>query len=279
MLSNRPSKRAIERPCKRCGSYFWTEQKQIKRGKGVYCSRKCGAQAVAESRKKLPNVFCSKCHKKIYRKEGRIKRSKTNMFFCSIKCLNTTPKTKETKAKISATTAVSIKAINARKAAGIKLRREKIPNRLCIHCSVKFFSYNNMRKFCSNKCRYDSGTVGGYRQGSGHKNIKRGYYKNIWCASSWELAWLLYVTSQGQVVERNKDTFEYVGIDGKKHTYLPDFKTGKSYVEIKGRYYDNVKEKLNAVPNIILIDKIGMKPILRWVTKEYGKNFSEMLKK
>ena len=67
------------------------------------------------------------------------------------------------------------------------------------------------------------GNYGGYKRGSGRG--KHGWYKGIWCDSSWELAWVIFHLEHGIRFERNKDRFEYYW-QGKIHKYLPDFKMG-----------------------------------------------------
>ncbi|MEI7942893.1 MAG: hypothetical protein WCH76_06985 [Candidatus Riflemargulisbacteria bacterium] len=60
------------------------------------------------------------------------------------------------------------------------------------------------------------GKSGGYRRKSGRG--KHGWYKGIWCDSSWELAWVMYHLDHGIPFERNKTSLsmsgrvKYIGI-------------------------------------------------------------------
>ena len=156
------------------------------------------------------------------------------------------PRSMEVRVRISESCSKSLAVKDAARLSGAKRKNINIPNNECLVCNKKFFSYSvqGSRKFCSMLCFGKSGLAGGYRQGSGHKNIKRGYYKGIWCASSWELAWLLYSQYNNLAVERNTDAFEYVGSDGQYHNYTPDFKVEDTYIEIKGRHYGDVLIKI-----------------------------------
>lgn len=76
------------------------------------------------------------------------------------------------------------------------------------------------------------GTIGGRRQGSGRG--KQGWYKGIWCDSSWELAWVIFNLEHNISFTRYSGFFEYE-FEGKKHKYYPDFlMTDGTIVEIKG---------------------------------------------
>ena len=73
---------AIMKVCKFCGKEFITYSW---RGKGLYCSTEC---AVNDRKiEHTPNTTCCICGKPIYIKPSRIKRSKTNLFTCSIECM------------------------------------------------------------------------------------------------------------------------------------------------------------------------------------------------
>lgn len=120
-----------------------------------------------------------------------------------------------------------------------------------------------------------NGKSGGYREGSGFKNIKKGSYKGIWCDSSWELAYLMYCLDHEVSIKRNTETFDYF-YDGKKHTYLPDFKINDFYVEIKGRKTKQWEAKLKQFPkdkNLIVISEKEIQPYLKYVIDKYGRNF------
>ncbi len=113
---------------------------------------------------------------------------------------------------------------------------------------------------------------GGYRKGSGRG--KSGWYKGYWCDSSWELAFVIYNLEHNIKFERNKEGFEYE-FENIKHKYYPDFiLEDKTYVEIKGIIDEKNKAKiLNFKYTLKIIDKINIKPYLKFVIDKYGKNF------
>lgn len=120
--------------------------------------------------------------------------------------------------------------------------------------------------------------MGGLRKGSGRG--KKGWYKEFYCRSTWELAWLVYQLDSGIKVDHCHDTFEYE-FEGEKHKYYPDFMIGEDYIEIKGFRYPNTKEKINQFPKdkkLIMIEgKKEIKPYLEYVEEKYGKEFWKVL--
>jgi predicted nuclease of restriction endonuclease-like RecB superfamily len=71
---------------------------------------------------------------------------------------------------------------------------------------------------------------------------KGSYYKNIWMRSSWEVKYAKYL-------DKNKIEWLYESktFDLGNTTYTPDFYLHKTdeYIEIKGRWLDNAKDKFN----------------------------------
>jgi hypothetical protein len=126
------------------------------------------------------------------------------------------------------------------------------------------------------KKRYSSNTshkTGGYRRGAG-RSWKKGFYKGIWCDSSWELAWILYQEGQGVSFERNEESFAYE-FQGKLRKYIPDFKLPDgSFVEVKGWRDGKCQSKMDQFQGkLILLGPEEMKPILEWVILHHGRNF------
>jgi len=118
-----------------------------------------------------------------------------------------------------------------------------------------------------NKC-------GGYRKGSGRG--KKGKYKGIWCDSSWELAWVIYHIDHNISFERNTEKFEYV-FNNDKHYYLPDFKIGEEFIEIKGYVTKQWEEKKKQFPQLLkTYYKKDMKLIIEYVILKYGKDFIKL---
>lgn len=93
---------------------------------------------------------------------------------------------------------------------------------------------------------------GGYRQGSGRS--KSGYYKGIYCGSTYELCWVIYSIDTNVKFKR----FEKKLTDGIT-TYFPDFilDDNKTIIELKGyELGDSVKNKT------LLAEKLGYKVII-----------------
>ncbi len=116
---------------------------------------------------------------------------------------------------------------------------------------------------------------GGIRKGSGRG--KHGWYKGIWCDSSWELAWVIYNFEHGIFFKRYVGFFEY-SFNGKTHKYYPDFILENGViVEIKGIESSECwKAKLEQFPKdktLQIIGKNEIKKYLDYVIAKYGKNF------
>jgi hypothetical protein len=120
--------------------------------------------------------------------------------------------------------------------------------------------------------------MGGIRSGSG-KGIK-GWYREFYCRSTWELAWLVFQIEHNIKVSKCNESFKYV-FENKEHKYFPDFMIGDIYFEIKGFRRKNVSEKINQFPKnkkLILIEgKKEIKPYLTYCKEKYGKEFWKTL--
>ena len=120
-------------------------------------------------------------------------------------------------------------------------------------------------------------STGGKRHGSGRG--KKGWYKGIWCDSSWELALVIYWLDHKIKFERYHGYFEYV-FENKKHKYYPDFiHPDGSFTEVKGYSSKQWIAKLNAFPKNLKLSILGKKeiiPIIEYVEKTYGKDFIKM---
>lgn len=114
-----------------------------------------------------------------------------------------------------------------------------------------------------------------------HKDVsvagraKMGWYKGIYCNSSWELAYVIYNLDHNVNFIRNKNGFKYI-YEGSEHTYFPDFYLVDSdtYVEIKGYKDNKAKAKESQFKhNLIMLEYNEMQPILEYVISNYGKDF------
>lgn len=69
--------------CLNCQKETWIENKEIKRGFGKFCSRKCsGAFNGAARPKPEANVTCGLCQRRFYMNETKKKNSKSGFYFC-----------------------------------------------------------------------------------------------------------------------------------------------------------------------------------------------------
>jgi hypothetical protein len=114
---------------------------------------------------------------------------------------------------------------------------------------------------------------GGYRKGSGRG--KKGWYKEFFCDSSWELAYVIYCLDHSIKIERNTKKLKYV-FDGKERTYIPDFLVNQNLIEIKGFRTQQWDAKLKHNPEVKVLYKDDMKPILEYVESTYGRDFIRM---
>jgi hypothetical protein len=112
--------------------------------------------------------------------------------------------------------------------------------------------------------------MGGYRQGSGRS--KSGYYKGIYCGSTYELCWTIHSLDHGIGFTRFPGKLESDGI-----VYYPDFllDDGKTIVETKG--YESqesvdkkskLAESLGYVVNVLR--KKDLDYAFEYVKKTYG---------
>ncbi len=116
----------------------------------------------------------------------------------------------------------------------------------------------------------EHGLSGGYRKGIGRG--KKGWYKGIFCDSSWELAFVIYHIDHNISIKRCEEKLEYE-MNGRVRKYLPDFVVGNKIIEIKGWRDESSIIKEKNFPNILIIDKMSIIPYLEYVTNKYGKNF------
>ena len=115
---------------------------------------------------------------------------------------------------------------------------------------------------------------------STHENLKvgkgkRGWYKGIYCQSSWELAYVIYQLEHNVNIIRNKRGFSYFW-NNKEHTYFPDFYLPdiNQYVEIKGYYSDRDKEKIKQfTEKIIVLERKDLEFIFDYVIGMYGNDY------
>lgn len=109
-----------------------------------------------------------------------------------------------------------------------------------------------------------------------HGNAKQGWYKNIHCDSTWELAYLVYHIENNLYIKRCDKYFNFIW-ENEHHKYIPDFITNEGIIEIKGRKTKKSIEKEKQFPNIKVIDINLIKSYLDYVIKKYGDEFWKIL--
>lgn len=112
--------------------------------------------------------------------------------------------------------------------------------------------------------------MGGYRKGSGRS--KSGYYKGIYCGSTYELCWVIHSLDHSISFSRFPG---HLCRDGKK--YFPDFllEDGKTIVETKGyekQSLVNVKSKIaeSFGYTVKVLRKEDLDYAFEYVIKTYG---------
>lgn len=125
-------------------------------------------------------------------------------------------------------------------------------------------------------------TIGGKRHGSGRG--KKGWYKNIFCDSSWELAYVIYMLEHGYTIKRYNGYFEYYDENNICHKYYPDFLVNNTIiVEIKGYSTAKWKLKYESLPKDINIEVYcgykQNKKFLDYAIEKYGKDFIKLYDK
>lgn len=117
---------------------------------------------------------------------------------------------------------------------------------------------------------------GGYRMNSGRG--KKGWFKGIFCDSSWELAFVIWNIENNKSIERCKEKREYI-FNGEKHIYIPDFIVENEVIEIKGYSSKQWEEKIKQNSDVKVLYKNDIKPYLDYVISKYGKNFISLYEK
>lgn len=191
--------------------------------------------------------------------------------FCSRSCANSHIFDNETRSKTSKSIISYYKTHNYPRGF-----YEPIKTYYCKKCGKPFTIKDDRdtggRKYCSAQCRNEwlklncYPKTGGYREGSGRS--KSGWYKGIYCSSTWELAFLIYHLDHNLPIERCTfyRTYEYNGVT---HKYYPDFITNEGIIEIKGFRTKQWEAKQRANPDIITLYKEDMQKYIDYVRLKY----------
>lgn len=69
--------------CLNCQHEVYIENKEIARGNGKFCSRKCSGEYKSKNIKpKAPNVSCAYCNDNFYIPSSKKRNSKSGLYFC-----------------------------------------------------------------------------------------------------------------------------------------------------------------------------------------------------
>lgn len=137
----------------------------------------------------------------------------------------------------------------------------------CLECGNEFtIRMTETKKYCSADC--SSKNSGGYRENSGR--AKTGYYKGIYCGSTYELVWVIYNLDNGIDFSR----FEGCVKSGEV-TYYPDFLQDNTIIEIKGyEAEESVRRKsMAAIENkyiVTVLRKEDLHVQFEWVKNNYN---------
>lgn len=151
--------------------------------------------------------------------------------------------------------------------------KAQVFNKICEICKNTFevTSGKKLNKTCSKECKSLLQSKVNHRENNTYG--KFGYYQGIYCASSWELAFLIYNKDLGKDIQRCELTFTYF-MDDQQHTYFPDFIMDNIIYEVKGYEKEDVQLKTQAVLDagykIDVIRKKEIMPIIKQLKKKYN---------
>ena len=116
---------------------------------------------------------------------------------------------------------------------------------------------------------------GGFVEESVNK-CYQGWYHGIHCDSSWEFAFVLWNEYHNNSIKRYTSYLLY-NYDNKSCKYYPDFIVNdKDIYEIKGYYSARAKAKHEQHPEVKLLLRKDMLPIIEEVVSIYGKDFMRL---
>lgn len=217
----------------------------------------------------LLNEFCPNCNKPI------LFESRNNKF-CNRSCA-AIYNNQNRKVIYSLEAYKNLQAIGKKNLVFLKANINKIDRKLykkeCLICKTKFqVTYEKkLNKTCSLNCKKILHSQVNHRE---NKTFgKCGYYQGIYCASSWELAFLIYNKDLSKDIKRCDLTFNYI-MNDIQHIYFPDFIMSNIIYEVKGRELEDVKFKTEAVIEagykIAIIRRKEILPIIKLIQKNYN---------
>ncbi len=189
--------------------------------------------------------------------------SKGLVSYCSLKCRNSRTFSEESKLKKSVANKGNVPWNTGNFWKTIVSK--------CLYCGDDIMHWvSTPKKYhaeCWKKC------AGGNRKGSGRG--KHGWYKGIWCDSSYELAWVIYQLDHNIPFTRNTQSYEYT-FNKKQYQYYPDFIQDGKIIEIKGFVNEQTLAKIKSVPNLIVLMRDDLRKEFDYVIRKYGKDFIKL---
>lgn len=230
---------------------------------------------------KILKLKCEKCGEEFKQvvkchDNGNIYKNEHIKKCCSIKCARSRTWSEEDKLK---------KSVSGKNSEKVKLSGEakrgalitQHTHRVCPMCKNVFSgSPTTINKtYCSKRCYLDD-TKCNYRKTylnlkhTGGNGIK-GYKYNMWCDSTYELVFTIYMIEHGLKFERCKLNFMYL-YNGKKHKYYPDYRIGNTIIEVKGYHNKLVDIKVKSVPdeyNYVILYRENLDRMFDYVCDKY----------
>lgn len=220
----------------------------------------------------LEKHVCKTCGKVMTKKFG-------SGLFCSRSCANTRTHSELTKSKISQTYRT-----NPNNAKQLYMDEYAKNPSHCVVCNAILPYNRRFRKTCSNECLHELRKLNIENickkpmHNMARRNFKFGWYKNFWCDSSWELAFVMYCLYNNLNIKQCLDSFDYT-YKGVKHKYTPDFIIDNTYYEIKGYCSDKDLAKINSLAkniSLIVIDKNNIDKYLSFAIEQFGNEFYKL---
>lgn len=137
----------------------------------------------------------------------------------------------------------------------------------CVICEAIFHTPRGRRKTCSSECysKYKSEIAS---KQTSHGGGKRGEYKGFRCDSTYELAFLIHHLDTGSDIKRSENSYKYQ-YKGRELTYTPDFIVNGVEVEVKGYLSEKSAAKAESFPEVLLVGKEEIEPIIKAVKTKY----------
>jgi len=216
---------------------------------------------------------CPKC-------KNSITYDKRKNKFCSRSCANSRTHSKETKEKISKSVINNPTGFVLwdydKKYENVHKRKKPRKNVKCKTCLNVFeVIESSKRVYCCGKCNPN---LGGYRKGSGR--AYGGYYKGIYCHSTYELVWVMFNISHN-IPFKKFPGYIFYKHENKQRKYFPDFIQNNTIIEIKGYHTELVDIKKNAAIeqgyDIKVLYKDDLSHCFEWFEKTFpDKKLNEM---